>query len=202
MNTVRFNSDILSPSKVICIGRNYVEHVKELNNEVPTSMLLFNKANSSITNKIYYFNQDCHFEAEISFLIRENRYCGVGIGLDLTKRKLQSFLKEKGFPWERAKSFDKSAVFSDFVSVPTNIESLNFELYINRVLVQHGGYELMIHKPEDILNEIQSFMTVFDGDIVMTGTPKGVGNYNIGDVFIGRLYSNSSLLIETSWIVE
>lgn len=202
MKTVTYNSTKITPSKIICIGRNYVDHISELNNEMPTSMVIFNKPNSAITDKLFYLNETCHFEAEISFVIKGNKISGVALGLDLTDRLMQSFLKEKGLPWERAKSFDNSAVFSHFHPISDQHKQLWFELYINNTLVQRGSDDLMIHKPAEILREVQSFMTIFDDDILMTGTPKGVGTYKKGDIFSGKLYSQSQCLIKVTWTVE
>jgi len=202
MKTVIYNSTPITPSKIICIGRNYVEHISELNNDMPTSMVIFNKPNSAITDRLFYINDSCHFEAEISFVINDGKIAGVALGLDLTNRQMQSFLKEKGLPWERAKSFDNSAVFSHFHPLSERDKQLWFELYINNTLVQQGSEELMIYKPEEILLEVQSFMTIFEGDILMTGTPKGVGPYKKGDIFSGKLYSKSNCLIDVTWTVE
>lgn len=201
MKTVVFNKKLLTPSKIVCIGRNYVEHIKELNNEMPDDMVVFNKPNSSISNELYYFGKDTRFEGEICFLIKNNEIQGIGFGLDLTKADVQKKMKEKGLPWERAKAFDNSAVFSDFVKFDGYVQLLNMELYINDKLVQYATYDLMIYKPDKMINEILSFMRLEDGDIIMSGTPKGVGNYNAGDVFTGKIYSENKLLIESTWEV-
>ncbi|MBT8764425.1 fumarylacetoacetate hydrolase family protein [Desulfohalobiaceae bacterium Ax17] len=202
MKKVIFNSKKLIPSKIVCIGRNYVEHIKELNNEIPSSMVIFNKPNSSISHELYWISEDCHFEGEICFVIEKGEIAGVGFGLDLTKRELQTKLKSKGLPWERAKAFDNSALFSEFVKFDGDFKSLRLELLINDKLVQSGGYDLMIYKPAEILKEIKSFMSLEDGDIVMTGTPKGVGTYKTGDKFVGRIYSDEKILIEKTWIAK
>jgi 2-keto-4-pentenoate hydratase/2-oxohepta-3-ene-1,7-dioic acid hydratase in catechol pathway len=181
IKTIKFNNQILTPSKIVCIGRNYVEHIKELNNEIPQNMVIFNKPNSAISDKLYYF-EDTRFEGEICFLIQNKKISGVGVGIDLTKVTLQNYLKSKGLPWERAKAFNNSAVFSEFITLD-NFNNLDMKLYINDKLTQHATYELMIYKPHEILNEILSFMDLEDGDIIMSGTPKGVGFYKKGDVF-------------------
>ena len=119
---------------------------------------------------------------------------GVGFGLDLTQRELQSKLKAKSLPWERAKAFDGAACFSDFVGLGgTEISSLTMELEINRERRQSGGYELMIYKPEQILAEILEFMSLEDGDIIMTGTPGGVGQVLSGDHFQAVSYTHLTL---------
>jgi 2-keto-4-pentenoate hydratase/2-oxohepta-3-ene-1,7-dioic acid hydratase in catechol pathway len=202
MKSINYNNDTLNPSKVICIGRNYVEHIQELNNETPDSMVLFNKPNSAISNELFYFSQDTRFEGEICFLIKNKQIAGVGFGLDLTKAGVQNRMKSKGLPWERAKAFDGSAVLGEFVPFGGDVTTLKMELYINDVLVQFANYDLMIYKPLSMLEEIQSFMSLEDGDVIMSGTPKGVGNYNLDDVFIGKIYSNNTLLVESMWEVK
>ena len=202
MNTLLFNGTPITPSKVICIGRNYVEHIHELNNEIPSSMVLFNKPNSAITDTLRFISSDTRYEGEICFLMMDGAIAGVGFGLDLTKGELQNYLKSKGLPWERAKGFDGSAVLGDFVPLTAPLESLRMTLHINGVLTQEATYALMIYKPLEMVEEIATFMSFEDGDIIMSGTPKGVSTYQIGDTFIGRIYSNDRLLIENSWIVR
>lgn len=173
MNSVVYNSDKVTPSKVVCVGRNYVEHIEELGNEIPENMVIFNKPNSAITNKLNYYDKDCRFEGEISFLIMSGKIAGVGFGLDLTNAKIQNQLKAKGLPWERAKAFNGSSVFSKFISLDVPLDSLEMKLYRNDKLVQFANYELMMYKPLTVVKEVSSFMSFEDGDIVMTGTPKG-----------------------------
>ena len=190
----------LSPSKIVCIGRNYVEHIQELNNEVPSEPVIFVKPNSAISTTLIAGDEETHhYEAEICFLIKNNQLQGVGMGLDITKRETQSRLKAKGLPWERAKAFNGSAVFSDFIKLEVPLESLQLSLSINDVLTQQASYELMIYKPHIILEEVQSFMSFEDGDILMTGTPKGVGKYHQGDQFKMELYSQETLLLSQNW---
>lgn len=197
MNSILINQSEIFPSKVVCIGRNYVDHIKELNNETPDSMVFFFKPNSSISKNLIFpkGNKSCHYEAEISFLIEENKVSAVAFGLDLTLREVQSKLKEKGLPWERAKAFNNSAVFSDFKSFNGELEELSVELYINDELKQKGGVDLMINKPQEIIDKLLSFSSFEDGDILMTGTPQGVGEFNIGDIFLGKiLYKNETIV--------
>ncbi len=201
MKYIKYNNKTIAPSKVICIGRNYVEHIEELNNETPDSMVVFNKPNSAISDKICYFSKDTRFEGEICFLIENNQISAVGFGLDLTKADIQNKMKSKGLPWERAKSFDGSAILGEFVSFNDDITTLKLELYMNGTLTQFANYDLMIYKPKEMIEEIQSFMSIENGDIIMSGTPKGVGNYKIGDVFMGKIYSNNQLLVESKWEV-
>jgi 2-keto-4-pentenoate hydratase/2-oxohepta-3-ene-1,7-dioic acid hydratase in catechol pathway len=202
MQTIKYKDQNVEVSKVICIGRNYVAHIEELGNEVPSSMVVFNKPNSAITDTLYYFSEDCRFEGEICFLIRNHKIDGIGFGLDLTYADIQDHLKEKGLPWERAKGFDNSAVLSEFVPYSGDLETLEMKLFKNDSLVQFATYDLMMYKPSVMLSEIQSFMTFEDNDIIMSGTPKGVGNYEVGDRFVGQVFSNEKLLVEKSWIAQ
>ena len=202
MNTVRFADQLCTPSKVVCIGRNYVEHIYELGNEIPSSMVVFNKPNSAITDTLRFVSDDTRFEGEICFLMMGGAIRGIGFGLDLTKAEIQNHLKTKGLPWERAKGFDGSAVLGKFVPLDAPLESLRMTLHINGALAQEATYDLMIYKPITMVEEIQSFMRFEDGDIIMSGTPKGVATYKIGDEFVGRIYSANEVLIESSWVVK
>ncbi|MEI6897917.1 MAG: fumarylacetoacetate hydrolase family protein [Psychromonas sp.] len=191
-----------SPSKIVCIGRNYIEHITELNNEMPTQMVFFVKPNSAISDVIKSgVGEPIHYEAEISFIIEDNKISAVGFGLDLTKRNLQGDLKRKGLPWERSKSFDKSAVFSHFQPFSGKTEVLSMQLLINNTLIQHADHALMINKPVNIIDEVVTFMSFENGDVLMTGTPKGVGVVHQGDLFTGRIFQGETLLIETHWTV-
>lgn len=202
MKSIRVNKTNVMPNKVICIGRNYVEHIEELGNEMPTEMVIFFKPNSCISDKIkIYDNDTCHYESELSFLILNNKLVAVGFGLDLTKREVQSQLKKRQLPWERAKSFRNSAVFSEFVSF-TNIEDLSLELYINDLLVQKGGVDLMINKPMQVLQEVDTFCDIDQHDVLMSGTPKGVGEVTKGDKFVGFVYEKDKMLVKCEWIVS
>jgi len=202
MQTIHYKEQNVEVSKVVCIGRNYVEHIEELGNEIPSSMVVFNKPNSAICDTLYYFSKYCRFEGEICFLIRSNQIVGLGFGLDLTHADIQNQLKAKGLPWERAKAFDRSAVLSDFIHFDGELETLEMKLTINGVLVQFATYDLMMYKPDVMLSEIQSFMSFEDNDIIMSGTPKGVGTYQRGDKFLGQIFSSNTLLLEKEWIVQ
>ncbi len=204
MKTVTVDGKSVVPSKVVCVGRNYVEHIKELNNEVPTSMVIFMKPNSALSSELITGKQTpLHYEGEISFLIKEGKISSVGFGLDLTHRELQSELKAKGLPWERAKAFDGAAVISSFVTIEEkDIDKLSMQLWINGLLVQEGGVDLMIYKPLQVIEEINSFSTLSDNDIVMSGTPKGVGSYGEGDVFEGKIFINQKEIISHKWIAK
>ena len=202
MKTINYNNKEITPTKVICIGRNYVEHIKELNNETPDTMVVFNQPNSAISDILSYFTEDTRFEGEICLLMKDKKIDAVGFGLDLTHADIQNKMKQKGLPWERAKAFDGSAVFGKFVKFDKDIENLRLELFINDVLIQFATYDLMIYKPKQMISEIDSFMSIEDGDIIMTGTPKGVGTYKQGDIFIGKIYHDDVLLVETKWEVK
>ncbi len=203
MNHIDYKDEKIYPSKVICVGRNYVEHIKELNNEIPEDIVIFNKPNSAISKELKEFDEQIRYEGEISFLIKDDCIQAVGFGLDLTKVEIQNKLKSKGLPWEKAKAFNDSAVFTRFVPFDIKkIEKLKMLLYINDKLVQEASYELMIHKPLDILKDIQSFMSLEDGDIIMSGTPKGVGTYKGKDIFMAKLYCDDELILEESFTVN
>ena len=200
MNKVKFGDRQIAPSKIICIGRNYVEHIEELGNEIPENLVVFLKPNSAISDTLTAFhNEPVHYEGEICFMIEKNRIAGVGFGLDLTKRGIQSYLKSKGLPWERAKAFDGSVVFSPFVSISAVDESLTLELDIDGVNIQTGNISLMMYKPDAIMKEISTFLTLEDGDIIMTGTPKGVGVIKPGQVFSGRVKAAGRILTGDQW---
>jgi len=199
MHTVDFDGKTLIPSKIVCIGRNYVEHIYELGNEIPSQMVVFNKPNSAVSNTLCYFAETTRFEGEICFLIEKGSISGVGFGLDLTHADIQNELKSKGLPWERAKAFDGSAVLSKFVPFDGKLEALSMKLYRNNILVQFADYMLMMYKPNVMLEEIKRFMTLEDGDIIMSGTPKGVGNYEEGDRFVGEVWEGERCIVHTEW---
>lgn len=196
MNNICFDGKNFTPSKVVCVGRNYVEHIYELGNEIPANMVLFNKPNSAITNELKYFSSETRFEGEICFLVENGELSGLGFGLDLTKADIQNYLKSKGLPWERAKGFDGSCVLGKFLPLRGDIETLEMKLYLNNKLQQHATYKLMIYKPNEILEEIQTFMTLADGDIIMSGTPKGVTTYKRGDILKAEIYMDKKLILK------
>ena len=203
MKFIRLDGERIYPSKIVCIGRNYVDHIVELGNEIPKEPVIFLKPNSAISTEIHAgASEAIHYEGEMTFVVSDGELKGVGFGLDLTKREIQSALKAGGLPWERAKAFDGAAVFSEFVSCNGDVSHLRLELHINGRLIQKGGYDLMINKPDDILLEIGSFMTLEEGDLIMTGTPAGVGRLKPGDRFAGKIFENDTLLVETHWVVN
>ena len=202
MKSIVYQDKKVVPSKVVCIGRNYVEHIEELGNEIPENMVIFNKPNSSISDSLGYFGEGCRFEGEICLLVHSGEIVGLGLGLDMTLVDIQNSMKKKGLPWERAKSFDGAAVLSDFVPFDGELRDIRFELFINQELTQQADYTLMMYKPSEMLDEISSFMTLDDYDVIMTVTPKGVGYYKIGDEFEMKLYDGDSLILESSWIAR
>ncbi len=209
MKTISINGKAVAPSKIVCIGRNYVGHITELGNEIPKEPVVFLKPNSAIGESLQAFHQEpLHYEGELCFVYGQGRFLAVGFGLDLTKRGLQGDLKAKGLPWERAKAFDGAAVFSGFVALKkeTCLEGLGseielkLELYINGKLTQCGGISLMIYKPDNILSKLQKFITLEDGDVVMTGTPEGVGQIVPGDEFVGKVLQGEKVLVQGRWL--
>jgi len=201
LHNIVFNEQTLFPSKIVCIGRNYVEHIYELGNEIPESMVVFNKPNSAVTDKLRYVSPQTRFEGEICFLIEKGDISGIGFGLDLTHADVQNYLKQKGLPWERAKAFDGSAVLSAFIPLEVPLETLEMKLYQNSKLVQYATYDLMIYKPRVMLEEIKRFMSLEDGDIIMSGTPKGVGNFCRGDCFRGEILSEGKVILSSRFDV-
>ncbi len=192
--------------KVICIGRNYVDHAKELNNEVPAEPVIFCKPDSALVqnNKPVFipaFTNDMHHEVEL--VIRINRigkhidekfahkyYNEIGIGVDFTARDLQAQLKAKGLPWEKSKGFDGSAPISSFTPVDKwdDIHNLSFRLEKNGTVVQQGNTRDMLFNINRIIAEVSKYFTLKIGDLIFTGTPAGVSPVAIGDTlecFIG-----------------
>ena len=203
MRYVIFENKKVYPSKIVCVGRNYEKHIKELKNKDPEEIVLFIKPNSSISEDIYKPNKACRYEGEISFIFEKGKPAGVGFGVDLTLVEEQNRLKKKGLPWEKAKAFDRSAVFSDFVKInPDIIESLRMELWINGDLKQSGSVKDMIYTPDQIIKEAKKYFSFYDYDILMCGTPEGVGYFNKGDIFEGKIFSENLFLVGGRWKVK
>jgi acylpyruvate hydrolase len=185
--------------KIVCIGRNYVEHAEELGNEVPEKPVIFLKPSSAIIysgDEIVYpsFSSDMHHEVELVLLIGKNvkkakltesedAIAGYGVGLDMTLRDIQNVLKKKGHPWTIAKCFDTSAVVSDFIMKDNFNLTLDEEisLIVNGEVKQKDRLNKMIFNPAQLVEYISSLMSLEEGDLVFTGTPKGVGKVNKGD---------------------
>lgn len=202
MRTIAFHDRDWTPSKIVCVGRNYVKHIEELKNPVPEELVLFLKPNSSITDQLICPKERCRFETEITLLIQNQQPVAVGLGLDLTLVDVQARLKEHRLPWEKAKAFDGAAVLTSFVPIPATLGDLWFQLSINGVVQQQGGVAEMIHKPAQILSEIRQHFLLEDGDLVMTGTPHGVGDLVVGNVFLASLWHGNNKILEHSWIVQ
>jgi acylpyruvate hydrolase len=189
--------------KIFCIGRNYADHAKELNNPVPTEPLIFMKPPTAlvVANKPFYypdFTQDLHYEGEIVLRICKNGrsvqpefahryYDAVGFGIDFTARDLQDKLKAKGQPWEIAKGFDRSAPLSRFVPMEElkNAQDIDFQLKKNGEVVQDGHTRDLIFSFDTLIVHLSRYFTLHKGDYVFTGTPAGVGPVQIGDVLEG-----------------
>lgn len=202
MNKVVWNGKSISPSKVVCIGRNYAKHIAELKNTFTGDMVVFMKPNASISETLYAVHDEpLHYEGEICFLVEGGAFAGVGFGLDLTKRQLQTTLKNKQLPWERAKSFTGAAVLSEFIPLARDVDFslLSLELWIDDELVQKGGVSDMLFAPNVILEDVQGFIALEDGDIIMTGTPEGVGEVTLGATYKGCIWLGDTLLLESIW---
>lgn len=191
--------------KIICIGRNYAEHIAELNNEKPKEPVVFIKPDSAVLPKeqtffIPDFSDDIHYEVEVLIKIKKvgkhispefasNYYDEIGLGIDFTARDLQSQLKAKGLPWEKAKGFDGSAVIGKWMSknkLP-NINNLRFRLEKNGSTVQTGDTALMLWKIDELISYVSTFFMLKKGDVIFTGTPAGVGNVAVNDYLAGYL---------------
>lgn len=201
MRTVQLNDQPVTPSKILCAGRNYLAHIEELNNAVPDELVVFIKPNSAISSTLLSLHgaEVLHYETELAFMVVAGELAAVALGLDLTKRSLQSQLKSKSLPWERAKSFDGSALFSEFVTLSHPLDTLELRLFVDDELRQQGGVRQMLHPPANILAELGTFTTLEDHDIIMTGTPAGVGQVNTGECFKGRVTAGTQTLLEVSW---
>lgn len=185
--------------KIICIGRNYAEHAQELGNEIPESPVIFMKPDTAVLKKgsdfyIPEFSNDVHYELEVVLKISkggkyiqeqnaDKHYDEIGLGIDFTARDLQSQLKAKGLPWELAKAFDGSAVVSEFYKKEDyDMKNINFSLLKNKQEVQNGNTSMMIFSPEKIIAFVSQYFTLRVGDLIFTGTPKGVGKVSENDI--------------------
>lgn len=200
--------------KIICIGRNYIDHIAELNNVRPVDPVVFIKPDSAVLprEQDFYmpeFSQEIHYEVEVLVKIKKvgkhiaekfasNYYDEIGLGIDLTARDLQQQLKEKGLPWEKAKGFDGSAVIGKWLpkSEFKNVDDINFSLLKNGELVQRGNTALMLWKIDELIAYVSQFFTLKKGDIIFTGTPAGVGKVNANDYLSGRLENEEVLSVK------
>lgn len=200
--------------KIICIGRNYAEHAKELGNSVPSEPVFFCKPDSAILPKgnpffIPDWTSDVHYEVELVLRIDRlgkhiskefaPRYYGaVGLGIDFTARDVQEDLKKKGLPWEKAKGFDGSAVISQEFIAAEELEKSNirFSLHKNNELVQSGNSSDMIFDFDAIIAYVSQYMTLKIGDLIFTGTPSGVGKVSAGDELTGFIGDRSMFQVK------
>lgn len=190
--------------KILAVGRNYLEHIKELGNQTPDDPVIFSKPETAIlkdNEPFYYpdFSTDVHHEIEVVLKISKmgknieekfahKYYDEIGLGVDFTARDLQSKLKSKGLPWDLAKGFNGSAPVSNFVSKQEfDLSNLNFSLDVNDVLRQKGNTSLMIYSFDYLIAFVSRFFTLKTGDLIFTGTPAGVGPVVAGDRLIGKL---------------
>ena len=191
--------------KIICVGRNYADHIEELKNERPQEPVLFMKPDTAVLQKqfpfvIPEFSNEVHHEIELVVKINKvgkyidlkfaNRYYDeVTVGIDFTARDLQDKLKAKGLPWEKAKAFDGSAMIGEFVPKTDfeSIDNVNLRLTSNGTNVQNGNTQSMLWKVDELIAEISQYFTLKTGDLIFTGTPKGVAKVNPGDVLEGFL---------------
>ncbi|RKR06513.1 2-keto-4-pentenoate hydratase/2-oxohepta-3-ene-1,7-dioic acid hydratase in catechol pathway [Maribacter vaceletii] len=191
--------------KIICIGRNYTAHIEELKNERPENPVVFIKPDSAVLPKeqdfyIPEFSNDVHYEVEVLVKIKKvgkhiqekfahKYYDEIGLGIDFTARDLQSKLKEKGLPWEKAKGFDGAAVIGNWLPVNTfkDINAINFELQKNNEIVQKGNTSLMLWKIDELIAYVSQYFMLKKGDIIFTGTPAGVGKVEPNDYLTGAI---------------
>ncbi|MEE2616174.1 uncharacterized protein METZ01_LOCUS375458 [marine metagenome] len=199
--------------KIICVGRNYTDHIKELDNKKPKDPVLFLKPQTAIINKgqpffIPSFSNEIHYELEV--IIKINRlgrfiekkfshkyYDEIGLGIDFTARDLQLELKNNGLPWEKAKAFDGSCLIGDWKNKKdfNNIDNIDFRLTKNDEIVQNSNTSLMLWKIDELIEYISKFFTLKIGDVIFTGTPSGVGKVQLNDKLKGYMNDDELLAI-------
>lgn len=190
--------------KIVCIGRNYAAHVRELNNAMPDEPVIFIKPDTAVLRNnapffIPEFTRDVHHEIEVVVKINKNGksipvqfaadyYDEITVGIDFTARDLQSKLKEKGLPWEKAKGFDHSAVIGKFIpKTGLDMKNLDFHLTKNGETVQKGNTQMMMHSVDEVIAHVSQYFMLKTGDLIFTGTPEGVGPIAAGDELKGFL---------------
>jgi len=199
--------------KIVCLARNYAEHAKELGNETPVAPVLFMKPATSVigdgdTVRIPAYSQECHYEVELAVLIGKTacavpvdsameHVVGYGVAIDMTLRDVQNQLKAKGLPWDIAKGFDTSCPLSDFVAVEQvpDPHNLNLKLSVNGEVRQDGCSADMINRIPQIIAHISGIFTLEPGDIILTGTPAGVGQVRGGDVMDASIESVGGITV-------
>jgi 5-carboxymethyl-2-hydroxymuconate isomerase len=195
----------LSIGKILCIGRNYVDHIKELGNEAPSAPVIFMKPSSSVIGDgeeifIPAYSNNCHHEAELALLV--GKHCrniseadalsalaGYGVAIDLTLRDVQDELKKKGLPWDIAKGFDTACPISAFIPAGqvSDPQNLTITMKVNEELRQNGSTSLMIHTVAKIISHLSTIFTLEPGDIILTGTPAGVSRVVAGDLLAAEI---------------
>jgi 5-carboxymethyl-2-hydroxymuconate isomerase len=217
MHQIKFtDGTTLNPGKIIGLGRNYLDHIRELGNSVPERAVIFCKPQSSLLNDggtiiLPEFSEECHHELELAVLIGKtgkkisaekalDHVAGYAVALDLTLRDLQAELKEKGLPWDIAKGFDTGCPISDFVPADrvTTPNNLELQLKVNGEIRQQGNTAQMMRSIEEIIAEISIYFTLEPGDIILTGTPAGVARLNSGDLLEGNIEQVGSLTVSVS----
>lgn len=199
--------------KILCVGRNYSEHAKELGNAVPENPVIFSKPDTALlkNDEAFYlpsFSNDVHHEVELVIKINKvgkkiqekfahNYFSEIGLGIDFTARDLQTELKSKGLPWELAKAFDGSAPISNFINIENmDLKNIDFSLQKNGQIVQKGNSAQMIFSFEQIVSFLSQYFTLKVGDLIYTGTPAGVSQVNIGDKLEGFIGNDLMLTCE------
>lgn len=200
--------------KIICVGRNYIDHINELSNQKPDEPVIFIKPDTSVLNNgfpfvIPEFSNDVHHELEVVVKINKvgkyiqpkfahKYYSQIGLGIDFTARDLQSKLKEKGLPWEIAKSFDGATVLGTFVDKDQfdDLQNISFQLVKNGTVVQSGNTQGMLWKIDELIAYASQFFTLKTGDVIFTGTPAGVAKVNPGDELEGFLEDQKLLSVK------
>jgi 2-keto-4-pentenoate hydratase/2-oxohepta-3-ene-1,7-dioic acid hydratase in catechol pathway len=200
--------------KIICVGRNYAEHAKELGNSIPDEPVIFMKPKSALLQAhtpFYYpeFTNELHYECEIVLRVSKNGkyiqekhasnyFDAITVGIDFTARDIQDELKKKGLPWEKAKAFDNSAVVGKFIPVPPDFskKGIDFSLLKNNEKVQEANTTQMIFSINRIIENISGYFSLNIGDLIFTGTPAGVGECVTGDVLEGFIETQSLFSVE------
>ena len=200
--------------KIICIGRNYIDHIKELSNQKPMNPVVFLKPDSSVIAKnqnfiIPSFSNEIHHEVELVVKINKvgkhidksfshKYYDEIGLGIDFTARDIQSNLKEKGHPWEKSKAFDNSCMVGKFLKKEKleDISKIEFSLIKNNELVQSGCSNDMLWKIDELISYVSQYFTLKIGDLIFTGTPSGVSKVESGDIMEGYILSNKMFTLK------
>jgi len=217
MRTARLTSGRRFPiGKILCIGRNYLEHIKELGNATPEAPVIFIKPASSVIGEgeaivIPPYSHDCHHEAELALLIGRmgkdipvdqamEYIAGYGVGIDLTLRDVQGELKKKGLPWEIAKGFDTSCPLSAFVEASdvADPQNLQIRLTVNGGIRQDGNTSMMIHRIPAIISHMSGRFTLDPGDVILTGTPAGVSRIVSGDTLVAEIPGVATLRVSVA----